>query len=107
MGNCRLAIGEEEVEVEDVEKVKEVEEVEEEVVVREESRWNEILFWQSSRTATTELMARERRRWLEVTKEVVRRPVGRWRTEREVEWRRSACGGIRPTCNMRNAVYNI
>ena len=81
----------------------EVEEVVE--VVREERRWNERLFWQSSRTATTELMARERRRWLEVTKEVVRRPVGRCRTEREVEWRRSACGGIRPTYNSRNAVY--
>ena len=83
----------------------EVEEVVE--VVREERRWNERLFWQSSRTATTELMARERRRWLEVTKEVVRRPVGRWSTEREVEWRRSACGGIRPTCNLGNADFRI
>ena len=81
--------------------------VEVEEVVREERRWNVRLFWQSSRTATTELMARERRRWLEVTKEVVRRPVGRWRTEREVEWRRSACGGIRPTWKLRIDVYNI
>ena len=94
-------------EVEEEEVAVEVEEVEEEVVVREESRWNERLFWQSSRTATIELMARERRRWLEVTEEVVRCPVGRWRTEREVEWRRSVCGGIKPTWNLRNAVFNI
>ena len=43
--------------------------VEVEEVVREERRWNVRLFWQSSRTATTELMARERRRWL---------AAGRW-----------------------------
>ena len=85
MGSCRFAIGE------DVE-----------AVVREERRWNDRLFWQSSRTATTELMERERKGFGEVTTEVVRHPVGRWRTEAEVKWRRSACGGIRPTCDLRN-----
>ena len=47
------------------------------------------MFWQSSRTATIELMERERRRFGEVITEVVRLPVGRWRMETEVEWRRS------------------
>ena len=59
------------------------------VLVSEERRWNERLFWQSSRTATIELMERERRRFGEVITEVVRLPVGRWRMETEVEWRRS------------------
>ena len=45
MGSCRFAIGE------DVE-----------AVVREERRGNDRLFWQSSRTATTELMEREMKR---------------------------------------------
>ena len=45
MGSCRFAIGE------DVE-----------AVVREERRWNDRLFWQSNRTATTELMEREMKR---------------------------------------------
>ena len=96
MGSCRLAIGEEKVEL-----------------VSEESRWNERLFWQSSRTATTELMERERRRFGEVTTEGVRWPVGRWRTEMEVKWSKIACGGIRPTCEFfrnvdyRSAKYNL
>ena len=81
MGSCRFAIGE------DVE-----------AVVREERRWNDRLLLQSSRTATTELMEREMKRCWEVILEAVRTPVGRWRTEREVEWRSRAWSlGTKPT----------
>ena len=90
--------------------------VEEVEVVSEVRRWNDRLFWQSSRTATTELMERERRRLGEVTTEAERLPEGKCRTETEVKWRRSACGGIRLTCekccfkiiqDMIDTVYNI
>ena len=81
MGSCRFAIGE------DVE-----------AVVREERRWNDRLFWQSSRAATTELMEREMKRWGEVILEAVRTPVGRWRAETELEWRSRAWSlGTKPT----------
>ena len=81
MGSCRFAIGE------DVE-----------AVVREERRWNDRLFLQSSRTATTELMEREMKRWGEVILEAVRTPVGRWRAETELEWRSRAWSlGTKPT----------
>ena len=99
MGSCRFAIGE------DVE-----------AVVREERRWNDRLFSQSNRTATTELMERERRRFGEVITEAARWPEGKCRTETEVKWRRSACGGIRLTCekccfkiiqDMIDTVFNI
>ena len=81
MGSCRFAIGE------DVE-----------AVVREERRWNDRLFWQSSRTATTELMEREMKRCGEVILEALRTPVGRWRTETELEWRSRAWSlGTKPT----------
>ena len=58
-----------------------------------------MLFWQSRRTATTELMHMERRRLSKVTREVVSLPLGRRRTEIEVEWSRSTWGEIRPTCD--------
>ena len=61
-------------------------------------RWTERLFWQSRRTATTELMHMERRRLSKVTREVVSLPLGKWSTETEVGWRRSTWGEIRPTC---------
>ena len=69
-----------------------------EAVVREERRWNDRLFWQSSRTATTELMEREMKRWGEVILEALRTPVGRSRTETELEWRSRAWSlGTKPT----------
>ena len=84
IGSCMLAMGEEG-----------VEEVE---VVSEVRMWNDRLFWQSSRTATTELMEREMKRWGEVITEALRIPVGRWRTETELEWRSRAWSlGIKPT----------
>ena len=72
--------------------------VEEVEVVSEVRRWNDRLFWQSSRTATTELMEREMKRWGEVILEAVRTPVGRWRAETELEWRSRAWSlGTKPT----------
>ena len=66
-------------------------------LVSVERRWTERLFWQSRRTATTELMDMDRRRSSEVTREVVSLPLGRWSTETEVGWSRSTWGEIRPT----------
>ena len=81
IGSWKLAIGVEEVELVSVER-----------------RWTERLFWQSRRTATTELMDMDRRRSSEVTREVVSLPLGRWSTETEVGWSRSTWGEIRHTC---------
>ena len=80
IGSWKLAIG-----VEDVE------------LVSVKRRWTERLFWQSRRTATTELMDMDRRRSSEVTRELVSLPLGRWSTETEVGWSRSTWGEIRPT----------